>query len=475
MRLQRRAMERIVFVNPPMTLEQRYGRLASAGSVMPPLGLCSLAAVCRQNGFEPALLDSVCHNLTVDETARRIMALSPRYVGITAMTCGINGAAKVAGLVKRTNANIKTLIGGPHVTALPVATLQQYSDFDIGFIGEAEDSLPEFLKAHSAGARREDICGIVFRAGGEVRQSAPRPFIEKLDSLPYPAWELLQGFPHRYAPAAIRCNRLPATHLVTSRGCPMKCTFCDRSVFGNRYRFFGIEYVVGMIKTLHEKFGVNEILFEDDSFTLHKSRVVALCESLLERGIKISWSCLGRVDSIDAELLTIMKRAGCWQIGFGIESGNADILNGVHKRIDLDRIREALSLTKRSGIHTKGFFVLGLPNETLQSIRKTVAFAKAVALDDISVSFCTPFPGTALLEDIGASGSFSADWDKMNLMNPVFVPTGLTKTELEEFHFRFLRGFYFRPRIVLDYLARTIANAGLFFRIAGSAFRLLFR
>jgi anaerobic magnesium-protoporphyrin IX monomethyl ester cyclase len=448
-----------------MSLEERYGKLAAAGSTMPPLALCSLAAVCRKNGFETAIIDAVCRQITADEIIEQIVRCQARYVGITAMTCGIHSAAQIARKVKQRDAGIQTLIGGPHITALPIETMQMFPEFDVGFIGEAEETLIDYLTTTGTGRELKNVKGIVFRQNSNINLTDARPFIENLDSLPFPAWDLLPGFPGTYTPAAIRCKKLPASHLVTSRGCPMKCTFCDRSVFGNRYRFFSVEYVFEMIKILHVKFGVKDILFEDDSFTLQKSRVVALCELIAKNRFHFSWSCLGRVDTVDKELLTIMKKAGCWQIGFGIESGNTNVLESVEKKTNLKKIRDALTLTKKSGIHTKGFFIAGLPHETQESIRETIRLATSADLDDISVSFCTPFPGTVLNEKARSFGEFDPDWKKMNLMNAVFVPHGLSKKQLEDYHSRFLRSFYFRPRIILDYFLRSVHDFRVFFRL----------
>jgi radical SAM superfamily enzyme YgiQ (UPF0313 family) len=444
-----------------MSLGERYGKLAGAGSIMPPLGLCWLASMCRKSGFAATIIDAASECLTHDEIADRIAKCKIGYVGITAMTCGIHSASTIAQCVKKRDATIQTLIGGPHITAMPEETLRMFPEFDVGFIGEAEETLVAYLHAMDTNSPLENVKGIAYRNSGTVYLTETRPFIENLDSLPFPAWDLLPDFPGRYTPAVIRCKQMPASHLVTSRGCPMKCTFCDRSVFGTRYRFFSVEYVFEMIKMLCDKFRVKDILFEDDCFTLYKSRVLSLCELISTNFPSISWSCLGRVDSVDAEVLKIMKQAGCWQIGFGIESGNTTILNTVEKKITLERIKEALSLTKKSGIHTKGFFILGLPHETTESIQETIRFAASVDLDDISVSYSTPFPGTVLNEKAREFGEFNPDWKKMNLLEPVFVPKDLTKEDLRFYMQKILRTFYFRPRIIADYLLRMLKNPAI--------------
>jgi radical SAM superfamily enzyme YgiQ (UPF0313 family) len=457
-----------------MTLAERYGRLAAAGSMMPPLGLCSLAAVCRKNGFDVSIMDAASNTMSHEEVVDALVLSKPGYVGITAMTCGIHSAAKIAALAKRKCPDMRILLGGPHVTAVAGETMQLFPDFDVGFIGEAEETLVDYLGCMERGAPLENVKGIMFRKDGALFRSDARQFIEDLDSLPFPAWDLLPGFPKVYVPAATRCKKLPASHLVTSRGCPMKCTFCDRSVFGNRYRFFSVEYTLEMIRILVNRFKVRDVLFEDDSFTLHKNRVLSLCELLEKNNLHFSWSCLGRVDTIDAELLRFMKKAGCWQIGFGIESATPGVLDGVEKKINLEKIRGALALTRAAGIHTKGFFILGLPHETGETMRASMRFAREVELDDITVSFCTPFPGTVLLEKARDYGDFDQDFDKMNLMHAVFVPAGLTRKQLEERHSEFFRLFYLRPRIILDYLLRITTDRGVFVRVVRGAVFFLF-
>jgi anaerobic magnesium-protoporphyrin IX monomethyl ester cyclase len=458
-------LKRIVLINPPLTLEERYGDLAKAGSNMPSLGLAWLAAACRKNGHKVAIIEAALGDSSCAEITEQIVTRDACFVGITAMTSSIDSAALLAQKIKEKNSRIQILIGGPHITALPEETMRMFPQFDVGAIGEAEETLVDYLKSMESGLNLENVNGIVYRDQGSIRMTEKRPFIKDLDSLPLPAWDLVPDFPARYTPAAIRCKNLPAGHIITSRGCPMQCSFCDRSVFGTEYRLFSVEYIWEMVNVLTNRFGVRDILFEDDSFTLHKKRVLSLCEMLRTKNSPISWSCLGRVDTIDAELLSSMKKAGCWQIGFGIESGNADVLGGVDKKINLERIREALVLTRAAGIHTKGFFILGLPRESIDTIKETIRFAVSSVLDDISVSFATPFPGTVLYKQAQTHGAFSPDWKKMNLLNVVFVPRGLSKQLLERYHSVFLRRFYFRRRIIINYCLRCLGSWRVFVRL----------
>ena len=464
---------KIVLVNPPLGLKERYGNLAALGSAMPSLGLSWLAASCRGSGYTVAVIESSYGNVSPDAIVEYVVQRKIRYVGITAMTCGIYGASLLARKLKATDSGIRTLIGGAHITATAEETMRLFPEFDVGFIGEAEISLVEYLQTMDMGASLQNVKGIAYRIDGKIHITERRPFIEDLDSLPFPAWDLIPGFPNAYVPAAIRCRHLPAGHLVTSRGCPMKCSFCDRSVFGERYRFFSLEYTFAMIQKLCTAYGVKDVLFEDDSFTLHKKRVMSLCEMICGKGLRFSWSCLGRIDSIDAPMLRLMKTAGCWQIGFGIESGNAGILENADKKINLERIAQTLALTRAAKIHTKGFFILGLPGESSATIAETMRFADSAALDDISVSFATPFPGTVLFDQAHRFGAFTPTWEKMNLLSAVFVPKGLTKRQLEEYHSRFIRGFYFRPQVIADYLLRCSGDVKICMRILRGIFSFL--
>lgn len=213
-----------------------------------------------------------------------------------------------------------------------------------------------------------------------------------------------------------------------------------------------------MIRHLVDNFGIREFSFEDDTFTSFKKRLQAICQGIIDLGIDISWTCLGRVNSIDRETLELMKRAGCWQISFGIESGCPDILKTIHKNVTLEQIEKGVRLCHDVGILSKGFFIVGHPGETKETLAKTLAFAKMLPLDDISATMLTPFPGTEIYERAEEFGKFDRDWSRMNLLNTVFVPYGLTREDLEQFQRRMLKEFYLRLRIIAGYVKRLITN-----------------
>ncbi len=452
---------RIVFINPPLTLEERYGSLAEAGSTMPSLGLLSLAAVARKNGFECGIIEASSLQLTLEECLEQVKSWHPHIVGITACTTAIVSAAEVAKRIKEWNGDITTIIGGPHLTALPEETLKTYPQFDIGIIGEGEETLVELLEKIETKKSIDKAKGLIFQQNGNFVKTEPRPFITSLDELPLPAWDLLPGFPHRYKPAALKVRRLPAAHVVSSRGCPFRCIFCDRSVFGRKYRIHSAEYMMELIKKLYHDFGVREISFEDDTFTLFIERLVKLCNMIMQEGLDISWSCNGRVETAGFGLMKLMRQAGCWQIAYGIESGDQKILDIARKGIMLKLIKEAIQCTHDAGIFIKGFFILGFPQESEETLQRTINFARELKLDDVSISLMTPFPGTEIYKWGDKYGSFERDWKKMNLLDAVYIPHGLSQEKLLSYQKKFLREFYLRPRIVLSYLKRILKSPSL--------------
>jgi radical SAM superfamily enzyme YgiQ (UPF0313 family) len=454
-------MLNVFFTTPPLSLEKRYGSLAGAGSSAPSLGILMLAAVARDEGFACSIVDASALALTEQELLQRLETVSPDILCISSTTLAIGNAHLFAAAARRLFPSITIIVGGPHVTAAPRETMERFPDFDIAVIGEGEATIVELLKALQTGSALIDVSGLVYREADKLCDTGRRPFIADLDSLPYPAWDLLDDFPERYLPAPFKVQKLPAATLVTSRGCPNTCIFCDRSVFGSSCHAYSAEYVVRQIVELHHRYGIREFSFEDDTFITFKSRLKQICEKLIELELGISWTCLGRVNHVSVDNLALMKKAGCWQISFGIESGSEVILALINKRVTLDQIRKAIHLSRAAGIKTKGFVILGHPEETVKSMKMTIDFALELPLNDISVSLMTPFPGTELYARSAEFGEFDADWGNMNLLNIVFIPHGLNRKDLEMAQKELISGFYFRPRIIADYMMRLIRNPGM--------------
>jgi radical SAM superfamily enzyme YgiQ (UPF0313 family) len=458
-----------VLVSAPVSVSERYGVFAGAGSTEPSFGLLCLAAAARQAGATVAVVEASARNLDTAAALREILAFNPDVVGFTATTSEIVQAAGLAGQVKQARPRALTVVGGCHVTALPAETLQAFPAFDLAVTGEGEETLCQIIREVSQGDRSpRGVSGTVVREGGEVKRLAPRPLIADLDALPLPAWDLLDGFPGLFRPSPGRIRRWPCASIVLTRGCPNQCVFCDRSVFGNRCRAYSPAYAMKLVKDLHERHGVRELLIEDDTFVISKARVREFCERLIAEKLNMSWSCLGRADRVDPELLLLMKRAGCWHISFGIESGDPDILKTMHKHLDLEQIRQAVNWSRAAGMRTKGFFIVGFPGETRASLAKTRALACSLPLDEISVMQMTPFPGSELYRVADQSGTFERDWRKMNVLNTVFVPHGFVLRDLETARADILKAFYLRPRVIWRQGWRIVRNPKLLSSALGS-------
>lgn len=454
-----RPLPSIVFVNPPLTLHERYGVNQQSGGKTMPIGLASLAAVTRQWGYPTRIVDSEALGLTIQQTCEEILSHAPDIVGFTAVTVSVHNAAAVADLLKDRHSGITTLIGGHHVSAVPIPTLNAFPSFDIGVIGEGEETIVELLHAITGGRRLESVAGLCLRREDEYLLTPLRRRITDLDRLPLPAWDLLPPIDRYYCPPVHTVRRFPATNLVTSRGCPGQCVFCDRTIYGNQGTVYSAGRVMEMIRNLHESYGIREIQFRDDNFTAFHKRLVEFCTLLIESGLPITWSCVGRVDMVTPDLLALMKEAGCWQIWYGIESGSQKVLDLIKKGTTLDGIRTAVRWTRESGINPCGFFIIGHPGETLETLKETIRFALSLDITEAHATFMTPLPGAELYTTHNRYGTFDCrdetDWRKLNNWIPVFVPKGLTREDLVRASNEFHRCFFFRPKIVWSYLCKV--------------------
>jgi radical SAM superfamily enzyme YgiQ (UPF0313 family) len=447
-------MSKIVFVNPALSAIERYGVLAQAGGVEPPFGLCYLASAVIRNGYAACIIDAQALNKSYRETTDLVLRQRPRYAAITAVSASINNAAAIAEGIKKSDPGIITILGGPHLSSLPVETMQMFPEFDLGVFGEGEETLSILLGHLEKGRSLETVNGLVIRKNGGVFMTGKRALIKDLDMLAAPSFGLLPRISRYYRVPAQSVNRLPAVSLVTSRGCMGKCTFCDRSTFGNYCRAHSAEYVMSLIRDLYYNYGIRSIMFEDDNFTFFRQRLLKLLKLLNNEKLDLTWSCSARIDTVDAALLKEMKKGGCWQVLYGIESGSQKILDFFNKNIKLEQVKDVLRITRGAGMSTKGFFILGNPLETKESLQETISFIKSADLDDISLTFFTPYPGSEVYPDIEHYGRLEKDWKKMNQFEIVFKPWGLTKKELLFFSRKTYLLFYLRIKTLVSYLKR---------------------
>ncbi|OFV92248.1 MAG: hypothetical protein A3J75_07985, partial [Acidobacteria bacterium RBG_16_68_9] len=389
---------------------------------------------------------------------------------------------RIAAHVKELLPSLVTILGGAHVSAIPQRTLAAFPGIDYGVVGEGEVSLFELLDRLDRGTAVDDVPGLAYRTGGGVCANPRAPYVDDLDALPLPAWDLLPGFPCRFQPSLFSYPRAPVATLMTSRGCPFSCSFCDRSTSGKRGRMHSVDLVAQMCRHLLG-LGVRHIIFVDDLFTVRRQRVVDLCQAFLDHGFAFTWSCNSHPNLLDLDTMKLMKRAGCWQIAYGIESGSQRVLDVVKHEVRIPRMRQTLRMTRAAGIRTKGYLMLGHPTESLNSLAETSEFLRSVELDLCQITKFTPYPGTPSYATINEHGVLRENWEEMNAMNFVFIPSGLSEDILERYFDYCYRAFYSRPDVLCGlarlmmqeprFLARFAASAVVYLREKYSAGRYL--
>lgn len=393
---------------------------------LPPLGLACVAGALRAAGHEVRILDAAVLPRWKTDLDALLSAWRPQAVGISASTAVAGPALALAAKVKERDPAVAVILGGVHATLFPAEVLREGA-VDFAVHGEGEQTAVELLAAIPGHGPMDRIPGIAFREGGRPRVNAMRPPIAKLDDLPRPAYDLLPM--GRYSTPFSAAGRV--TSMVTSRGCPYPCTFCDASVVhGRRHRVQSAERVVDEIHHLVREHGVREVLFKDSEFTLDRDRVERFCDLMIARGLRVSWTCSARVDRVDGPLLRRMATAGCRVIQFGVESADPAVLAALKKGIAGGEVREAFRSARAAGIETVANLMVGAPGETRGSIEATRRLVREIRPDHLNVQVLVAYPGTELHRTLQGR-------------RPV------AEAEARRRRRRLLRSFYLRPgRIV---------------------------
>lgn len=427
---------KVILVNPK--------NVAWTGALTLPLGLAYVASSLEQDKHEVKCLDL---NTNPNADVKKEIE-SFDVVGIPAATPSIKEAWKIAEIAK--NAGKKVVLGGPHPTAMPNESLETgFVDFVVRNEGE------ETMKKICKGMNPKDILGLSYKEKGKIVENPQAPFIENIDALPFPARHL---FDLKRYHSEFHKNKIIGD-ILTSRGCPYNCNFCFKAVFGRKYRMRSPENVVEEWGRMLEM-GVEEIGIVDDNFNVNKQRAIKICNMIIEQDLKVDWGCTGglRVDSASKDLFEAMRKAGCYRIALGVESGDQDVLNKVvGKGITLDQVRNAVKLAKEVGFETTLFFIIGNLYETEKTMQKTIDFAKELDPNFVQFTIATPYPGSQLYDTVKKEGKFlTTKWEEFGSYEgkAYFEHNGLKKELVEKMYKKAYWNYYVRPKIILRYLMK---------------------
>ena len=423
---------KILLVQPPFTVLRTETKKCH-----PPLGLAYLAGVLKQN-HSVIVLDAVAegyneeevidkhflrYGLSFENIKRRIEYLKPDIVGVSCLfSAQSENVHKICELVKEMDKKIVTILGGAHPSAVPEKVLKD-NNVDFVVIGEGENTLNrilEFIEKRKA-IQKNDIDGIGFRLNGDIRINKKERYETDLDNIPFPYWDIfpLEKYFKINNPHGGQARRTPFLPLISSRGCPFECIFCSiHNLWGRNYRKRSAENVLLEIEYLIQKFGIKEIMFEDDNLTLDKERATRIFQGLIETRINIIWSAPNglAIQTLDDRLLELMRRSGCYRISIGIESGDEYVLkNIIGKPIVLSKIKPIINKARKLKMETSAFFVIGLPGETRKNLKNTLHFAANLGVDNVNFFFATPLPGTQLLELCKERGLIKTEINYINL------------------------------------------------------------
>ncbi|WP_216635751.1 B12-binding domain-containing radical SAM protein [Magnetospirillum moscoviense] len=457
-------MSRILLINPSYAPSYGGAKASIVNPIHPTLGLATVAAVARNAGHDVAIWDMSWRPYDFAKVREQIIAHRADVVGITATTALMNQLRDLSVLIKDIDPAIRVVAGGAHPSAMPFETLME-TRCDAVFVGEADLTFTEYCD----GRPLESITGLCYRDGDQVRTNAPRLPIANLDDLPIPAWDLYPIADYRQM-SRLMARRPPVTMAEFSRGCVFTCDFCASKVtMAKGYRKKSPERCAAEVKRMYE-LGYREFMLADDIFTSDQKWARAVCEAIIATGIDMAWTCTNgiRVESADEELFRIMRRAGCYRVSFGFESGNDDVLRQFGKggRASIEQGKAAVQMARRAGIDTNGFFLLGLSPDTEETMRDTIEFASKIPVDMMKFGLSIAFPGTPMFNSYVADGLVkSYDWDEYFIYTdkPLFSHRHLTLDVIQKYmDLAYKKCILYNPGFIARRLLRGIRTGEFF-------------
>jgi len=411
---------------------------------MAPIGILQLAAWLEKHGHAAQVHDCLGPFAPrgIEANAEAVLATEPDLIGFSATTSSFMDAVDMAAYIRRKRPRARIAFGNVHVTAIGAPILDFFPEIDCLCIGEGEGAMLDLAN----GVAPREVPNLIYRdEAGHSRINPRRARILDLDELPFPAYEKLAGFPHGYHLPLFSYEKRWGATMITSRGCPYTCSFCDRTVFERLYKYNSPQYVFEHFRYLRDRFGVHHINIYDDLFTASARRTRELCERLIADPLGVNFNCAIRTGHADAELLALLKRAGALMVSLGIESADSAMMERHKAGVSLDAVRETVEQIHAAGLRAKGLFIFGLPGETPETFRKTSDFILGLDLDDMNMTKFCPLYGAPLWDECAAGheGDFDEDWRLMNCMNFVYKPAAFaSRAEMDALYNWHIQRFY---------------------------------
>jgi radical SAM superfamily enzyme YgiQ (UPF0313 family) len=460
--------KKILLINPPSEFK----------TPVLPLGLAYIAAYLLKNDIDISVIDAWAEKIDFPKLKEKILQSKAGIIGIYMVSPRYDEAKKTIEVCREALPDSLIIAGGPHPSAVPIETLKEIPQLDICAIGEGEITMFELVRCFQNNYNLSAVDGIAFREKntGKIIATKPREFIKNLDILPFPARELFPIEKYKTHPPYGRKN--PYLSMITSRGCPYRCAYCSKDVFGQIYHALSPKCVCDEIEELIKKYNAREIHFYDDDFTMDMKRAEEICDEIIRRNIKISWSCTTRVNLVDENLLKKMKTAGCWLIAYGAESGNQKILDTINKGITIKQIETAFELTRKIGISTLAYLMVGLPGETIKTIEESIELAKKIKPNFVSWGILIVYPGSSFFKSV-QDGTYKGELktlnrEKDNLAgtffgkgNYVVFEDNLTFEELRKAVKKANKSFYLRPAYIFQALKNIRSVSNLIYYLNG--------
>lgn len=449
---------KVLLINPPSN---------SLQPVMP-LGLAYLAGALEKNNISVQIIDAWAERLDFKALEKRIHDVKySDLIGITIMSPTYLDAVMTIQTVKKTSPKSKIVIGGTHPSSLPLECMEDNPEVDFAVAGEGDEVIVELVKAMGSEKNGfSNIKGLLYRRNGNIANNGHANPVKNLDNLPFPSRHLFPIFKYKTHPPYRLYNKYAT--MITSRGCPFDCTYCTKSVSGRNYRAQSAERVIQEIEFLIDKYNIMQIHFYDDDFTINMKRTEEICDKLIEKKIKITWSCITRVDLVSESLLVKMKKAGCWLIAYGVESGSQNILDSIKRGYKIEQVKRAFKLTRETGIKTLGYFIAGLPGESYSTLGDTIRLSISLNPNFVSWSIPALYPGSELYNE-AVHGKLGKNFKKTQLRmnkdatgisslspyaqgNTYIFEGEIPKENILKIVHRAYRNFYFNPGYILKFL-----------------------